>query len=65
MLGGWSFVGDVDGRMRDGPSGPQGGDVIARVFDVLFEDFAEVWQPSPTFGRRGEAGPSMINVVEA
>lgn len=52
MLRDWNLIGDDDSKMRDGLDGSQGGDALARVLDVLFEAFAKIWQPLPTFGRR-------------
>lgn len=64
MSGDWNFDGDEDGRMRDGLGGPQDKDGIAHVFDVLFENFAEIRQLLPTVGRRGEDGLSVMSRLD-
>lgn len=50
--------------MRGVDNRPQSGDALARVVGVLFEDFAEVQQLAPTFGRRGEAGLSVFSRLD-
>lgn len=35
-------------------------DLAPRVFDAMFMEFAELWQPYPTFGRRGEVVVSSV-----
>lgn len=37
------------------------GDSVARMFDGMFSDVAEVWQPFPTFGRKCEAGMAVLS----
>lgn len=60
MLGDWNFVGSEDVRLSVGAEPNGGGDPISRIFDAMLVEFAELWQPYPTFGRRGGVGLSVL-----
>lgn len=64
MIGYWNFISDTDERIRSDDLGRQGGDTMARSFDEMFEGFAELWQPLPTFGRLGDAGTSVMSRID-
>lgn len=64
MLGDWNFVGAEDVRLQDAHEAGGGGDTIARVFDMMFTDFAELVQPFPMYGRRGVIGMSLLSRLD-
>lgn len=64
MVGDWNSMGAEDLRVHMGVEAEGGGDPLARVFDGLFTNFAELWQPYPTFGRRGKGGMSVLSRLD-
>lgn len=64
MIGDWNFICAEDVRLQDSVEAGGGVDTVSRAFDSAFLDFAELWQPHYTFGRRSATGMSMLSRID-